>query len=149
MKITKRAGSTISADTDMTPMIDMCFQLIAFFMIVINFSEAEQDNSVRVPSSELAKPTEEAFADQLTLQMKADGEILFGGNNYSLDDIKGALDRHKRVMDRLGQKTQDVTVIVRADREAKTGAVQELIQHCQSVGFDKYALRARQTKSGG
>ena len=28
----------------MTPMIDMTFQLIAFFMFVVNFSEAEQDD---------------------------------------------------------------------------------------------------------
>ena len=37
-------------------MIDMTFQLIAFFMLVINFSDVEQDQRVQLPASELAKP---------------------------------------------------------------------------------------------
>ena len=39
---------------DMTPMIDVTFQLIAFFMFVLNFSEVDQDQRVNLPSSELA-----------------------------------------------------------------------------------------------
>ena len=39
---------------DMTPMIDMVFQLIAFFMVVVNFSEVDQNELIRLPSSELA-----------------------------------------------------------------------------------------------
>jgi biopolymer transport protein ExbD len=35
-----------------------------------------------------------------------------------------------------------VTVIIRADSGAKTGRVQELIEICQNVGFEKFALRA-------
>ena len=42
----------------MTPMIDMTFQLIAFFMVLINFSEVEQDQRITLPASELAKPPE-------------------------------------------------------------------------------------------
>ena len=38
----------------MTPMIDMTFQLIAFFMVLINFTEADQNQAINLPSSELA-----------------------------------------------------------------------------------------------
>ena len=31
------------ADGDLTPMIDMTFQLIAFFMVLINFTEADPE----------------------------------------------------------------------------------------------------------
>ena len=54
MKFKKSDNNTISPD--MTPMIDMTFQLIAFFMILINFAEGEQDQRVQLPSSTLAKP---------------------------------------------------------------------------------------------
>lgn len=53
-------GPSVS-DIDMTPMIDMTFQLIAFFMFVVNFSEAEQDDRIQLPSSQLAKPAEAPF----------------------------------------------------------------------------------------
>jgi biopolymer transport protein ExbD len=34
----KAGGSPSTTDIDMTPMIDMTFQLITFFMFVMNFS---------------------------------------------------------------------------------------------------------------
>ena len=40
---------------DLTPMIDMTFQLIAFFMVLINFTQSEQNERVQLPLSELAK----------------------------------------------------------------------------------------------
>jgi len=33
--------SAAASEGDMTPMIDMTFQLIAFFMVLLNFSEAD------------------------------------------------------------------------------------------------------------
>ena len=41
---------------DLTPMIDMAFQLIAFFMVMINFTQADQNERIKLPTSELAKP---------------------------------------------------------------------------------------------
>ena len=38
----KRHKPTIH-EGDLTPMIDMTFQLIAFFMVLINFTDTEQD----------------------------------------------------------------------------------------------------------
>ena len=56
----------------MTPMIDMTFQLIAFFMVLINFSDVEQDQRVNLPASELAKPPDTAYDEPITMQMTAD-----------------------------------------------------------------------------
>ena len=36
-------------DPDMTPMIDIVFQLIAFFMIVTNFEQTQADERVKLP----------------------------------------------------------------------------------------------------
>jgi len=50
--------SAKAADGDMTAMIDMVFQLIIFFMVLINFSQDDQNDKIKLPSSELAKPAE-------------------------------------------------------------------------------------------
>ena len=55
MRIRERKSAP-AAEGDLTPMIDMTFQLIAFFMVLINFTEAEADQRVKLPESELAKP---------------------------------------------------------------------------------------------
>ena len=46
------------AEGDLTPMIDMTFQLIAFFMVLINFAQTESNDRVKLPSSQLVKPPE-------------------------------------------------------------------------------------------
>ncbi len=38
----------------------------------------------------------------------------------------------------------DATVVIRADRFAKAGVVQKLIQMCQEEKFEKFALRAQE-----
>ena len=43
-------------EIDMTPMIDCVFQLITFFMLVINFESTQADERVKLPESEIAKP---------------------------------------------------------------------------------------------
>ena len=55
-----RRKKTEILEGDLTPMVDMTFQLIAFFMLIINFSEVEKSEEINLPLSELAKPPEEA-----------------------------------------------------------------------------------------
>ena len=128
----------------MTPMIDMTFQLIAFFMVLINFSDVEQDQRVNLPSSELAKPPDTAYDEPLTIQMTADETILFGGQEMSLDELRVALRREAQFTRLADRALSDVTVVIRADLTSRTGRVQEIIKACQDVGFDTFALRGRQ-----
>jgi biopolymer transport protein ExbD len=129
---------------DMTPMIDVTFQLIAFFMFVLNFTEVDQDQRVNLPSSELARPPEVAYDEPLTLQLTADETIIFAGDVLTRDSLKSALLREAQIIKAHPEKdVSDVTVIIRADRYAKTGKVQELIQVCQEAEFDTFALRGK------
>ena len=50
----------------------------------------------------------------------------------------------RRFLELSGGKVTDATVILRADANAKTGVVQEVIQKCQDNGYEKFALRAKQ-----
>ena len=43
-------------EPDMTPMIDIVFQLLTFFMIAINFENTKADERVKLPKDTLAKP---------------------------------------------------------------------------------------------
>ena len=135
-----------AAEMDMTPMIDVTFLLIAFFMFVLNFSEVDQDQRVNLPLSELAKPPDAPYASPLTVQMTADETILFAGDEITPGELQSALLREAQIIRAYpNKKLSDVTVVIRADRLAKTGRVQEIIQMCQKAGFDMFALRGRQS----
>ena len=77
----RRGGEPSTTDIDMTPMIDMTFQLITFFMFVMNFSEAEQDDRVQLPMSQLAKPSEGTIETPITLQLTNSGSVIYAGSS--------------------------------------------------------------------
>jgi biopolymer transport protein ExbD len=147
MRIQKRSTRGAGGG-DMTPMIDMTFQLIAFFMVLLNFSDAEQDQRINLPESELAKPPDVAYQEPLTIQMTATDAILFAGDELTMDALQSALLREAQIIRAYpNKKVSDVTVIIRADRLARTGKVQEVIQMCQTAEFDTFALRGRQSEA--
>lgn len=147
MKFEKKA-SPRSAEGDMTPMIDMTFQLIAFFMVLINFSEAEMNQAIRLPSSELAKPADEPPESSLVLQLTDRGTVLYAGDELPISELKEPLQREWQVMNRGGKNAAEATIIIRADLAAKTGQVQELVKAAQDQGFENFALRAKQKIEG-
>ncbi len=139
----KKARSNI-AEGDLTPMIDMTFQLIAFFMVLINFTEAEQDDRVTLPQSVLAKPPEAALEDPITIHVTNDGDAIFGGELVTDEILRRLLKRESEVLSLSKKSAGDATVIIRASSAAATGRVQELIQLCQKEKFEKFALRAKE-----
>ncbi len=142
-------GDTGILEGDLTSMIDMTFQLIAFFMMVINFSDAEQDQRIKLPASELAKPPTAPYEHPLTIHLTSNGNFIYAGNElFGIDSLRSALLRETQILLRhTSKKLDEVTVIIRADANAQTGLVQEIIGICQELKFEKFALRGKQSET--
>ncbi len=147
MRIRPRGPQGIE-EGDLTPMIDMTFQLIAFFMLVINFSDVEQDQRVTLPASELARPPEAPYEHPLTIHLTKEDRFIYGGREVTqLAQLRSALLQETQIILRYTtKKLADVTVIIRADENAKTGLVQQVIQACQELEFERFALRGKQSE---
>jgi len=136
---------TALVEMDMTPMIDVTFQLIIFFMLAISFAEADQDQRIKLPLSELAKPPEGQLETPLTIQLTDQRTIIFGAQEVTLDRLKPLLEVEWELLSRR-RKTEprDATIVLRGDRDAPVGEVQQVMRICQEVGFEQFILRARQ-----
>lgn len=150
--------------SDMSPMIDMVFQLLIFFMILINFSDADQNARVNLPQNNIVKPPEAPIPDCVTLQIaplesnKRDFCVLIGADEIRTPIKQGRAHDMSRLRMKLksevdfvkrkpgGKTAKDMTVIIRADVRVKTGYVQEVIHACQEEGLEKFALRAKQVQ---
>jgi biopolymer transport protein ExbD len=141
----KRRKQLEQSEGDLTPMIDMTFQLIAFFMVLINFTEVEQDQRITLPASELAQPPDMPYAEPLTVQITKDQTVLFARDELEMDALLPALKREAQIIRAYGdtKKLSDVTIIIRADETIPTGVVQEAIAACQEAEFETFALRGK------
>ncbi|MGL4943530.1 MAG: ExbD/TolR family protein [Thermoguttaceae bacterium] len=129
---------------DMTPMIDIAFLLIAFFMVLINFSEADQNERIRLPRSELAQPPEVQPREPLVLQVLGDGNVIYGGREYTPDAFAALLAQEERVYKAMDTDMRTITVILRGDAACPTEKIQRVIEMCQQSGFVDFKLRVAQ-----
>ena len=135
------------AEGDLTPMIDMTFQLIAFFMVLINFAQTESNDRVKLPSSKLVKPPEVALDFPIILHIAQDGEIILGGDSYTPETLRIGLRRELAVVEAEGKTVEDANVIIRAHRDSAAGDVQEVIRVAQEQQLINFALRVKEDRS--
>jgi biopolymer transport protein ExbD len=146
--------SQIKAEPNLTPLLDVVFQLITFFMLVINFSAENYDQRVRLPVAGSARPVEDeqrVSEDRLVLNVDRDGHLIMGGEvlpvHKSIEAIKHHADLVKLNLKAAGLKPDasgglPTTIVFRADRDATFSTLITLITACQTNGFRKFALKA-------
>jgi biopolymer transport protein ExbD len=137
----------------MTPMIDVTFQLIAFFMFVLNVNDAEQHQAIRLPASDLAKPPEEVARTVFTVHVtkpEDDGKsyVYFANRKLAIgsEDLKAAIQKERIILgfERRTPGDANVVVLVRGDASAQSGEVQRVVEGWREEGFVHFALRVRQ-----
>lgn len=134
-------------EPDMTPMIDMVFNLIAFFMVLINFSQTEANDRVVLPKSVLVKPPEEVLEFPIVLHVTQDGEVILGGESFTADTLRIGLNRELAVIRATGKEPADANVIIRAHKDTAAGDVQEVIRVAQEQQLERFALRVKEDRS--
>ena len=142
MRLTKEAAP--AAEADLTPMIDMTFQLIAFFMVLINFSQSEQNDKVKLPSSELVKPVDAPIDFPIIVHMTMDDTIVISGDEISLAALQSRLQPDLALLALEGKTAADANVIIRGSESVPGGRVQDLIKRFQDIGFANFMLRAKE-----
>jgi len=135
------------AEGDLTPMIDMTFQLIAFFMVLINFSQTESNERVVLPSSQLVKPPEAPLEYPIILHVAQDGEIILGGDSYTTETLSTGLRLELAVLRAEDKSAADANVIIRGHQDVAAGQVQEIIRVAQENELERFALRAKEDRS--
>jgi biopolymer transport protein ExbD len=143
MRIRKKKSEGIQ-EGDLTPMIDMTFQLIAFFMVLINFTQSEQNDKVQLPISDLAKPPQEAMEFPITIHVTASGTAIIGGREVPGIGLKPLLRNEAQILTLMKHSPSDASIVIRGHRETATGKIQDIIKICQEVGFDQFTLRAKE-----
>ncbi len=138
--------STDIMEGDLTPMIDMTFQLIAFFMFLINFSEVDRAEEILLPTSKLAKPPEVRPDYQIIMNLTPSGQVKFKYQTVEKIDFMGPIFTQEiAAAARERVDVADIAVIIRSHQDTPTGLVQKLISKCQDSELESFSLRVIET----
>jgi biopolymer transport protein ExbD len=144
-----RMSQDVKADPNLTPMLDMVFQLITFFVLVMTFKSAEIDFNLNLPVVGSARPVNtEGRTGLLVLNVDSAGNLRTTQPIHDLDAFvriqsqATLLANHMTPADLEGGGELPTTVVIRADRATPFGKLNRVIKACQTNGFRKFALKA-------
>jgi len=151
-----RTSSDLSAaQPNLTPLLDMVFQLITFFMLVINFKDAALDQSLELPVLGSARPLDtKGQEDLLILNIDAKGVLHVYGTPrdpgpYIADEARQeeARLKSKGTPPKPGEELPTM-VVIRADKATPFKLLNEVIKTCQNHNYRKFALKAMNRREG-
>jgi biopolymer transport protein ExbD len=124
----RKSKQSPEEDFPMTPMIDMVFLLLVFFMTVSTLAQAERAKEVDLPeSAESDVPEANELSDRGTLSLDAEGIIYLGTRPVSLDQMQEAM---KTAL----VENPDLRIHLRADQRTPYGEIKKVLKACAEVG---------------
>jgi biopolymer transport protein ExbD len=137
------------AQPNLTPLLDMVFQLITFFMLVVNIKEASVDMELQLPVLGSARPVEtKGEEDLLVLNIDVEGRLKVYGKT---PDVRAYIAAEARQEEALMKKRNKAfkpgdelatTVVIRADKSTPFKLLNDIIKICQKHNYRKFALKA-------
>ena len=143
------SGSS-EGEADLTPMLDMVFQLITFFMLVLNFKAAALDMTLKLPVVGSAMPVDTGGQEELLiLNLSPTGDLTVYGEKVNLEGYIAVEAEVSRMAAK--SKGQDIksgeelptTIVIRSDESARFKDLYHVIETCQKKGYRKFALKAK------
>ena len=115
---------------ELTPMIDVVFLLLIFFMISTTFIE-KPGLKINLPESSAQQIKQDSL--EIQVYLSADGDIYLKREKISLDALLQELSSY-------GERTNKMTFLLMADRDARHGKVIQLMDAAKTAGFATLAI---------
>lgn len=128
MRIPTRTSSR-TLGLNMTPMIDVVFLLIIFFLVSSHLARREQRWELPLPQAATGQKLPEDTPAQLTVQVLADGRLYVAGRHVAPADLETLLADRRQV------HGAALAVRVRADRNVPYRQVEPVLVACSRAGI--------------
>ena len=130
----------------MTPMIDIVFQLIIFFMLITDMTQSDIER-LTPPVAKKAEETGKDVPKRLLVNVTEEGTFKMRGQTLPLARLRDRIAEHgRRHTPARGQAASDATVMIRADGRAAYEHVQKVLQICGSPDIRIYKVEINAQK---
>jgi biopolymer transport protein ExbD len=123
---------------NMTPMIDVVFQLIIFFLLSSHLAKQEQQLPLPLPTAESGKAEGAEARPRLTVNVLADGTLLVASRSITPGDLVSLL-RDRRMV-----HGDELEVRIRGDRGVLYSRVEPVLLACVKAGIWNVAYAVQQ-----
>lgn len=119
------------ASIDMTPMLDIVFIMLIFFIVTTSFVK---EAGIQVNKPEASQATKEPSAN-IFIAIRDTGEVWMDKRQVDVERVAANIERM------LAEQPTDI-VVIQADKEAEHGRVVEVMDQVKEAGIDKISIAA-------
>lgn len=116
-------------DFNMTPMIDVVFLLIIFFLVSSHLAKQEVHMKLPLPDAQSGTRTENSQAPRVIVNISSGGELQMAGRELTLDQFG------QRLRERRARSGRDLEVRIRSDREVPYRDISPVMRRCAEAGI--------------
>lgn len=120
---------------DMTPMLDIVFILLIFFIVTTSFVKETGIDVVR-PTAETAERKE---SSNILIGIRDNGEIWIDKRRIEVDAVRANVER-------MLAENPEASVIVIADQNAKTGILVDTMDQARLAGAENVSIAAERDR---
>lgn len=128
MSVNIKKGTASQALT-MTPLIDVVFLLLIFFLVATRFEEADRQLDVTLPSAEQAQP-DVLRPNDLMVDMNDSGTCFVEGREVDFAALENV------IRDRVASNPNTQAVKIRADKRVTLQGVVTVMNLCKRYGAE-------------
>ena len=140
MKFRDQTKRRVSPNLDLTPLIDVVFQLLMFFMLSATFV-VQSSIQIEMPTAEGASPLEQKDL-AITLSYGDGGPDGKGKVYVDMVEVLSMEELSNILSEKLAENP-DIMVLVRTDSRTETGRLVEVIGIASSLGISKFGIGAQ------
>lgn len=132
MSARRHQGDNNDAELDMTPMLDIVFIMLIFFIVTTSFVK-ESGITVNTPNAQSAQKQENA---NIFIGINKEGEIWIDSRQVDPRAIR-------TVVARLHAENPEGAVVIQSDSEAHTEHLVTVMDQVRLAGIDRIAIAAK------
>jgi biopolymer transport protein ExbD len=155
----RKEEPAVDVTLPITPMLDMSFQLLSFFVVTFKTPSQEGQLSVDLPKVDGSPTPDQAITDpnvkdEYTITVNGDSEIrsisLKGATvtEKTVADTGSLFTQLKAIADAKGKDTGSVSITIEADDRLVYSKLIEVMDICKKAGFESMNMKPNRTKAG-
>ncbi len=126
------------ASIPLAPMIDVVFLLLIFFIVTWQFSRAEMDLDIAVPTQEEGADPKRVLGE-IILNVRSDGTVIIWGQSKSGPQLR-------QVLENIASQHENQPVRIRGDADTPFQTIVGVIDTCQKAGIWNISFATQQPR---
>ena len=130
----RRGGTENESEVDMTPMLDVVFIMLIFFIVTASFVK-EAGIDVNRPDAQTAEKKEQG---NILVAISSSGQIWIDKRQVDPRALRANIERLKA-------ENPQGAVVIQADKESKNGLLVKVMDAARAAGVENVSLAANET----